>query len=393
MFIKTWNRSARPGQRCRIVCAGNPPTTAEGTWVIRYWAPWLDPKHPNPAKSGEVRHFIMDRDDRSHEVPGPGKYRIIHNSGALPLIEAISTDDPQQPEEDVEIVRSRSRSFIRAGLKDNPYLGEDYAANLDSLPSEIRSAYRDGKFDDAIKDSPWQTIPTDWIRAAQERWRPQPPAGVPMCAMAADVAQGGPDNSVLAMRYDGWYDKNVKIPGKQTPRGSDLAAVMLAKKRDDPAMIVDMGGGYGGSVYEALENAGIKPVAYKGSEGATGRTRDGKLKFKNKRTQAIWQFREALDPDQAGGSGIMLPDDPVLVADLTAPTFRIIGDMIEVESKESVCDRLGRSTDDGDAVVMAWFDGAKNVAYDTRRQQNGRPSVIMGHSGMKNRPGQRKKPR
>ena len=33
-YVTGWNRSTRPGQRCRIVCTGNPPTTAEGEWVI-----------------------------------------------------------------------------------------------------------------------------------------------------------------------------------------------------------------------------------------------------------------------------------------------------------------------------------------------------------------------
>lgn len=37
-FIIGWNRSANPQQRCRVVCTGNPPTTAEGLWVIKRWA-------------------------------------------------------------------------------------------------------------------------------------------------------------------------------------------------------------------------------------------------------------------------------------------------------------------------------------------------------------------
>ena len=43
-----WLRSDDPGIRQRVVCAGNPPTSAEGEWVKRFWAPWLDPNHPRP---------------------------------------------------------------------------------------------------------------------------------------------------------------------------------------------------------------------------------------------------------------------------------------------------------------------------------------------------------
>ena len=53
----------------------------------------------------------------------------------------------------------------------------------------------------------------------------------------------------------------------------------------------------------------------------------------------------------------MLPPDPILMADLAAPTFELRAGGIYLEPKEDVCKRLGRSTDRGDAVVMAWFAG------------------------------------
>jgi hypothetical protein len=77
----------------------------------------------------------------------------------------------------------------------------------------------------------------------------------------------------------------------------------------------------------------------------------------------------------------MLPPDASLVADLTAPTYEIKGGKIQVESKENVCKRLGRSTDRGDAVVMCYSTGIKaaNIkggfeAYS----RNHVPQVIMG---------------
>ncbi|MGE8943112.1 hypothetical protein ACO2I3_14460 [Leptospira interrogans] len=67
--------------------------------------------------------------------------------------------------------------------------------------------------------------------------------------------------------------------------------------------------------------------------------------------------REALDPDQPNGSPIALPDDPVLLGDLTAPTSDILPRGILIESKDDVKARIGRSPDRGDAVVMAWSQG------------------------------------
>src|SRR4051794_10162955 len=83
-------------QRCRVIVASNPPPTAEGLWVVKYWGPWLDTTHPNPAKPGELRWFTtVAGEDR--EVDGPGPHVI-----------------------DGEAVYARSRTFIRATLSDNP---------------------------------------------------------------------------------------------------------------------------------------------------------------------------------------------------------------------------------------------------------------------------------
>lgn len=384
-FIKTWNRTAKDGQRCRVVCAGNPPTTPEGLWVIEYWGPWLDPKHHRPAKDGELRHYIIDQNGKNREVDSKGKYAINHETDTIERVkdEAEQKDYP----DNVEILASRSRTFIRAKLSDNAYLGADYAATLDALPAEIRAAYRDGRFDQSIKDNPWQIIPTSWVQAAQNRWKPSPPEGVPMCAVGVDVAQGGDDHTVLAPRYDGWFDQTITVPGKQTPLGSDVAALVIAKRRDNAKPVVDMGGGFGGGVIQVFVHNNIEFCAYKGSEASHARTKDGKLGFKNKRTQAYWQLREALDPDQPGGSAIDLPPNPRLLADLCAVNFQIKGILVVAESKQDVVDKLGRSPDDGDAVVMAWFDGAKIVARQKQMGYagGGRPAVVMGHTGQRRR--------
>jgi hypothetical protein len=53
-FLMTWLRTTVAGQRRRAVLTFNPPTNAEGRWVLDFFAPWLDPKHHNPARPGEL---------------------------------------------------------------------------------------------------------------------------------------------------------------------------------------------------------------------------------------------------------------------------------------------------------------------------------------------------
>jgi hypothetical protein len=366
-FHLGWVRSTKPGQRTRTILGTNPPLTAEGQWIVGMFRPWLDVTHPRPARHGELRWFVTDPDGKDMEVDGPEPYQFP------------DTDKPVIP---------HSRTFIPAALKDNPFLvNTNYQANLDALPEPLRSAVRDGNFMAAREDAQNQVIPTAWVIAAQARWTPEPPKGVPMCSMGVDASGGGRDPMTIARRHDGWFAPMVRIEGKDIPKdriGTYCAGQVISYRRDDAAVAVDMGGGYGGGIYEHLKANGVEVTGHKGAAASLLRTKDRQMGFVNKRSQDTWRFREALDPDQEGGSPIALPPDPMLTADLTTPTWEPVshkgGMAIRVESKEDVVDRLGRSTDDGDAVLMAWSVGIKGMNIKGGWEQHKRsrtPQVVM----------------
>lgn len=360
-----WLRTERPGQRCRVVMASNPPLDSTGDWLIDYFGPWLNENHPNPAKPGELRYFLPDDDGKDRECEA-GEWIMIAG----------------------EKVYAQSRSFIPSRFTDNPFYDpQKYATTLASVPEEFRGRLISGNFMLARQDQPHQTIPTEWIRLAQKRWTPKPPEGVPMCAIGVDASGGGTDPLMLAPRHDGWYAPLIEIPGKDIPGdriGPHCAGIVISHRRDGALVIIDMGGGYGGSTHDHLKENEVAVQQYKGAEGTMRRSRDGKMHFVNVRSAAYWMFREALDPAQPGGSPICLPDDPVLVADLTAPVFEPTPNGIRVEAKEKVCERLKRSTDRGDAVVMAWWGGAKMPTHyhawreDQRVNRNAPIKVNMG---------------
>jgi hypothetical protein len=126
-----------------------------------------------------------------------------------------------------ERIRARSRTFLPAALGDNPDLAETgYAAVLAGLPEELRRAYRDGDFATGLRDHEYQVIPTAWIEAAQKRWSATPPRHA-MTAIGVDVAQGGPDQTVLAARHGGWYAPLARKPGAACRQGGDVAALVV----------------------------------------------------------------------------------------------------------------------------------------------------------------------
>lgn len=368
-FLMGWNRSDDPKQRVRTVLATNPPLSAEGLWVIKMFAPWLDPQYPNPAKQGELRWVVSDADGNDRWVDGPGEY------------ETVVAGKPKK-------VLATSRTYIPASVKDNPYyVASGYEQQLDAMPEPYRSLLMGG-FRTAFRDADNQMIPTKWVQLAQERWKAGKPQGVPMCSMAVDASGGGDDPMVVASRYDGWFDHNQHTPGKEIPMeraGAFCAGVVVSHRRDGAVVTIDMGGGYGGPTYEHLYANEVEVKSYKGAEATTRRSQDGKLRFVNTRTAAYWLFREALDPGQPGGSPIALPPDPKLLADLTAPTFEPTPQGIKAEPKDKVCERLGRSTDDGDAVVMCWFNGPRHsthamdwIEMGLKRKESRNPKVVLG---------------
>jgi hypothetical protein len=360
-----WVRTTDKNQRVRVVFGSNPPLSAEGFWMFKMFAPWLNSEFPEPAKPGELRWCCVDDDDKDIWVDGPGEH-LINNT----------------------TVRAMSRTFIPAKLADNPFQNTpEYRAQQDGLPKHLRDAIRDGNFLSARKDHDLQLIPTAWIQAAMDRWKPEPPEGVPMCAIAADLTGMGSDTGggkqdkfVLASRHDGYYNELVITEAKDAKMGKDKAAKIQTHRRDGATIILDMGGGYGDSTYEHLDNNGIPAIKYKGAAKSSARTRQSKILFFNKRAETYYRFMEDLDPGQPGGSKITLPRDPFLKADLCSIRFDKNNsdlNIIKLESKKDLTARLGRSTDYGDPVVMAWTGGGKIAShYHQWNKAHGAPQVI-----------------
>lgn len=384
-FLLGWLRTTVPGQKCQAILAFNPPTTAEGRWIITFFAPWLDPKYPNPAAPGELRWFAMCNGEELEVVDGrPFVLRGNHK---------LYDFNPKEHEADA-IIRPQSRTFIPARVADNRYLvGTNYMTQLQSLPEPLRSQLLYGDFNAGMEDDAMQVIPTAWIDAAMERWVPFSPKGE-MMSEGIDVARGGKDNTIIARRHKNplrqdapamWFDKALVYPGSQTPDGPTVAGLAIAANRNNAVMHIDVIG-VGSSPFDFLNEANQQVVGVNVSEVATGTDKSGMLRFSNQRTQDWWRMRESLDP--ANDTGIMLPPDKRLAADLAAPKWRVKGKVIQVESREEIIDRIKRSPDWASAYILALRDTPKMnyVAEIKRRNNEGQVSGHDPYAGMSHDP-------
>lgn len=330
-FLMGWLRTDRPDVQPQVLLTFNPPTTPEGEWIIKFFAPWLDPNYQGvKAEPGELRWYIRHNDED----------REVENAEPVEI--------------DGNMYTPKSRTFFPARVEDNPvYLATGYDKQLESLFEPLRSQLRYGDFTVSAKDDIWQAIPTQWIIDAQNRWLQTQKPDVTLRAVGVDPSRGGGDETVIAKLYGTWFDKLIIHQGHDVPDGIVGARHVTAAMGEEQAPIFVDVIGYGASVYDhlkVLDNTEAYPVNV--GEGSRETDKTGRYPFANLRAEVVWKFREALDP--ASGENICLPPDHQLRQDLRAARYSIVGGKIKIELKDDIKKRIGRSPDRGDAVLLNW---------------------------------------
>jgi hypothetical protein len=226
----------------------------------------------------------------------------------------------------------RARQWgTESAIYQNRVLGEFYASDEDSV------------------------IPLAWAEAAVARWHAWDEAGRPEPGrprtVGVDVARTGQDRTVLAVR-NGPVITELRRSVKEDTMQTTGRVKGLLDADDSRTAVVDVIG-IGAGVVDRLREQHAKVVAFNASRGSKAKDSTREFGYANRRSEAWWTMRQALDP--SGNPDIALPDDEMLLGDLSAPQWKVTsGGRIQVEGKEDIYKRLGRSTDDGDAVVMAY---------------------------------------
>lgn len=241
-------------------------------------------------------------------------------------------------------------------------LGEDH-------PEYVRRVQ--GKF--SMADSAEGVIPRRWVRMAQARYlvlAQEIEAGKrllpPLSVLAVDV--GGEDKTgdatvMVEKRH------NVIMPlevfnGVDPMRVADMIKFKQSREKA-PTIVIDANG-IGAGVVARLRQLGVETTPWMAGGGPPRIRKQFAdstklLGFENRRAWAWWKVRELLDP--TAGSSIAIPPDKELEDELCAPNWdSTVSDNIKIESKRSIRQRLGRSTDRADAVVMALASGSDMAA-------------------------------
>jgi len=220
-----------------------------------------------------------------------------------------------------------------------------------------------GEFATADADS---VIPLTWVEQAMERWKERFDADYrrrkgldsrdllpEYTCSSCDPARSGEDKTTIAVRF-GHVIREIRdyIQADSMATVGVLKGIHRAFGHGEGYTAVDVIG-IGGPMVDKLLEDGIDVFPFNAAAKTDQVDITGELGFTNQRSAAWWTLRELLDP--TNGFSIELPPHDMLVGDLTAPHWRVTsGSKIQVESKDVLRKRLGRSTDYGDAVVTAF---------------------------------------
>lgn len=349
-FLMGWVRDAdNPDQHCMTLMTFNPPTNNDGLWIIDFFGPWLDPMHPNPAESGEIRWYATIA-GKDVEVPDDRPFVLQDKT------KRVYDFDPAE-HDPKKIIRPLSRTFIASRITDNPYLmNTGYMRHLMGLPEPLRSLMLEGNFAAAMKDHPMQVIPTAWVDAAMARWE-KPKQRLEMDAVGVDVAMRGNDDTVIATRSGHWFGELTYHTGEECLDGPTVGGFVVAKARDRAPIHIDSMG-VGAEPYSHLAALGLQVHGVNFGDPAGGST-SGHIPFMNLRAKLWWKMREALEPRNAEVTGIALPPDKRLRSELCTPNYEISGRVIKIESRKEILKRTGKSPDAATAVILANIDVPK----------------------------------
>lgn len=221
----------------------------------------------------------------------------------------------------------------------------------------------------------YNVIPLGWIEQAQDRWPDVVPDRNEQVVLGVDVARGGMDLSAIAVRQGSKILSVETFSNMDGPLLAGEIAVRYRRLKASRANIDIIG--LGAAVEDALKDPVYHDITVVPVNVATSSDvldSDGNRKYQNLRAELWWTLRSALDPKTE--NPLALPPDDGLLGDLAAPKYDFRKGWIQIEAKEETKHRLGRSPDEGDAVMLTFAPKTTSTVLTFSTQPIARPYQI-----------------
>jgi hypothetical protein len=345
-----WMRTAFEWTKTRVFNREEPEN-----WfaVARTWPKKADPQQQAETLAGIHADYVLFVLDESGGIPqavmataeavlASGRESKLVQAGnpthtTGPLYRACTMDrrlwhvvtvtgDPDNPKRSARIKVEWAKQQIDSFGRDNPWvlvnvLGEFPPASLNALlgPEEVEAAMR-------------RHLPETAYNWSQKR-------------LGVDVARFGDDRTVIMPRQ-GLAAFRPRVIRHQ--RGSSVSvdiatAVAAAKTRWQSELeLFDATGGWAAGAIDVLRASGYTPLDVQFAAPALD------PRYANRRAELWFAMSEWIK------SGAALPNMPDLLGELITPTYTFVGGRFQLEPKDAVKARLGRSPDVSDALALTF---------------------------------------
>jgi len=316
---------------------------------------------------GAHADFILYIFDESKAVPdatwdaaegalstGTETYFLAVSTPGEPLGRFYDIHARKQGYEDWHVFKVTLEMAIKAGRIDKGWAkqrerqwGKDSAVYINRVLGDFASSDEDS------------VIPLSWVERSNERWlaknelaKKKPDIWGDVIGLGVDVGRGG-DPSVIGIRCDNAIREFRRLDVRDVMHVTGVVVGLLQSNVSAKASIDVIGIGAG--VYDrAKEAEGWKikerVLSFNASEKTELKDSSGELGFANLRSAAWWNLRELLQLDE-----IDLPPNDELTGELVSPKWKVLsGGKIQVESKDDIKKRIGRSTNYADTVIQVF---------------------------------------
>jgi len=200
-----------------------------------------------------------------------------------------------------------------------------------------------------------------WVEKSNERWQVRQDTGNwdALTRLGCDIGRGG-DPSVLARRHGMAIKSFDEMNERDVMSVTGLIhGILTAHPQVEAAIdVIGIGAGVVDRLREFKEFAN-RIFGFNSSESTSRRDESNEIGFVNERAATWWEMREMLQNDL-----IDLPPNNDLIGELTAPHYKqMSGGKIQVEAKEEIKKRLGRSTNYADAAIMSFWKKKTNGGW------------------------------
>lgn len=167
--------------------------------------------------------------------------------------------------------------------------------------------------------------------------------------IGVDPARFGDDKTAICRRRGRQAYKIKTLKKLSCVEVANVLTAIILEER--PARVNIDVGGLGAGIYDILEDRGYSDVIRAINFGSNAQDKE---RFVNRRAEMWARVKDWLEGDLPVS---IVDDDLLLMADLTAPEMKFDRyNRLQLEEKENIKKRLGRSTDVGDALALTFAE-------------------------------------